>query len=193
MSERKEAMSDFDLSTASTAQLAEWVVVVARGLHEYVEEQAARLSAVRVDKARAECDRVVSAAENRVRINEATISDLRSQCGILRSDVRQASEFIIRQFRHDWTPRPYSNPLTQEQEISLERGECRADWPSFRQPCDPTVEVCYTSDGEVDMSVSCALTGMQIFSTENFAGEEGLHWSDLVNAISGHRCGDVSV
>lgn len=175
-------MLDFDPSTASHGQTIEWLTVVASGLHEYIEEQARRISQARVDKARAERDLTVSAVENRMRICETAISELRRQRDALRGDLQQASDFITRQYRHDWMPRPYQAPLTPEQRMSLERNECRSDWPAYIQPCDPVIKICAETGV---LSVSCAKTGLSISSGD---GEWESTWSDLVDVVAKHRC-----
>jgi len=78
-----------------------------------------------------------------------------------------------------WLPRAYqSRPLTPEQERSVERNECRTDWPVMVQPCDPRV----TADGD-EMLVACAKNRD---ADPIFRGRGT--WSALVAKVSTHRC-----
>lgn len=145
------------------------------------EADAARLQLrADLDSATAGGERLLAELETAITERDAASTGLSEACRLLET-ARVAS----------WSPRAHpSRPLTAEQEQAAAAGECRTDWPTWVQPCDPAV----STDGDT-LWLSCAgdAAANSEHPTPIVAVEPGDRWSELVAAVAPHRCGGDDV
>lgn len=156
----------------STARTLDHVVA---NLNQLIAVRATEVAEPLIEQAQQNADRGIALAEAESDRLQRLVDELRRQLDI---SVRIRDQAITDLRAERATPRAHlSRPLTPEQECSVRDNECRTDWPTWRQPCDPIVSVA-----ESTVTVGCAESLGVIAQTGSCL------WSTLVAAVAEHRC-----